>query len=152
MPIAVSADGLPVELDIKESAQGGTGPHGMLVGATGSGKSERLHTLVLALALTNSSETLNFILVDCKGGATFLGLDQLPHTSAVITNLAVESALVSRVQDALHDELIRRLVDGTAGLRPRHPDVQRARRAGPELRDPLHRDHRPLGGADLLDP
>ncbi|MGW1561922.1 type VII secretion protein EccCa [Streptomyces sp. NPDC002144] len=108
VPIAVSGDGRPVELDIKESAQGGTGPHGMLIGATGSGKSELLRTLVLSLALTNSSETLNFVLVDFKGGATFLGLDELPHTSAVITNLADEVALVSRMQDALHGELIRR--------------------------------------------
>ncbi|MFB8775230.1 type VII secretion protein EccCa [Streptomyces broussonetiae] len=108
VPIAVGSDGQPVELDIKESAQGGTGPHGMLIGATGSGKSELLRTLVLALALTNSSETLNFVLVDFKGGATFLGLDELPHVSAVITNLADEAALVSRMQDALHGELIRR--------------------------------------------
>jgi S-DNA-T family DNA segregation ATPase FtsK/SpoIIIE len=46
--------------------------------------------------------------VDFKGGATFLGLDELPHTSAVITNLADEAALVDRMQDALHGELIRR--------------------------------------------
>ncbi|MFC4034379.1 type VII secretion protein EccCa [Streptomyces polygonati] len=108
VPIAVGADGRAVELDIKESAQGGMGPHGMLIGATGSGKSELLRTLVLGLALTHSSETLNFVLVDFKGGATFLGLDELPHTSAVITNLADEAALVSRMQDALHGELIRR--------------------------------------------
>ncbi|MFG2956503.1 type VII secretion protein EccCa [Streptomyces sp. NPDC048291] len=108
VPVAVGADGRPVELDIKESAQGGMGPHGMLIGATGSGKSELLRTLVLGLALTNSSETLNFVLVDFKGGATFLGLDELPHTSAVITNLADEAALVERMQDALHGELIRR--------------------------------------------
>ncbi|WP_405461906.1 type VII secretion protein EccCa [Streptomyces sp. NBC_00101] len=108
VPIAVGREGRPVMLDIKESAQGGTGPHGMLIGATGSGKSELLRTLVLGLALTNSSETLNFVLVDFKGGATFLGLDELPHTSAVITNLADEVALVARMQDALHGELIRR--------------------------------------------
>jgi S-DNA-T family DNA segregation ATPase FtsK/SpoIIIE len=108
VPIAVGADGTPVELDIKESAQGGTGPHGMLIGATGSGKSELLRTLVLAMALTNSSETLNFVLVDFKGGATFLGLDELPHVSAVITNLADEASLVSRMRDALHGELMRR--------------------------------------------
>ncbi|MGW4034164.1 type VII secretion protein EccCa [Streptomyces sp. NPDC004838] len=108
VPIALGPGGEPVELDIKESAQGGTGPHGMLIGATGSGKSELLRTLVLALALTNSSETLNFVLVDFKGGATFLGLDELPHTSAVITNLADEVELVARMQDAVHGELIRR--------------------------------------------
>ncbi|NEE35622.1 secretion protein EccC, partial [Streptomyces sp. SID7982] len=73
VPIGISSEGRPVELDIKESAQGGMGPHGMLIGATGSGKSETLRTLVLALALTHSSDTLNFVLVDFKGGATFLG-------------------------------------------------------------------------------
>ena len=61
----------PVELDLKESAQDGMGPHGLLIGATGSGKSELLRTLVLALAATHSSEMLNFVLVDFKGGATF---------------------------------------------------------------------------------
>ncbi|PYC64869.1 secretion protein EccC [Micromonospora arborensis] len=108
VPIGINAEGTPVELDLKESALGGMGPHGMLIGATGSGKSELLRTLVLALATTHSSETLNFVLVDFKGGATFLGLDRLPHTSAVITNLADEAALVGRMQDALHGELVRR--------------------------------------------
>ncbi|MCC8338948.1 type VII secretion protein EccCa [Streptomyces sp. R1] len=137
VPIAVSADGLPVELDIKESAQGGTGPHGMLVGATGSGKSELLRTLVLALALTNSSETLNFVLVDFKGGATFLGLDRLPHTSAVITNLADESALVLRMQDALHGELMRRQeLLRSAGNYTSALEYEKARAGGADL-DPL---------------
>ena len=84
------------------------GPHGLLVGATGSGKSELLRTLVIGLAVTHSSERLNFVLVDFKGGATFLGLDRLPHTSAVITNLAEELPLVDRMYDALHGELVRR--------------------------------------------
>ncbi|RKN34136.1 type VII secretion protein EccCa [Micromonospora musae] len=108
VPIGIDATGQPVSLDLKESALGGMGPHGMLIGATGSGKSELLRTLVLALASTHSSETLNFVLVDFKGGATFLGLDRLPHTSAVITNLADEAALVGRMQDALHGEMVRR--------------------------------------------
>ena len=64
----------PVALDLKESAQGGSGPHGLCVGATGSGKSELLRTLVLGLAATHSSAELNLVLVDFKGGATFLGL------------------------------------------------------------------------------
>ncbi|MFJ4895953.1 type VII secretion protein EccCa [Streptomyces sp. NPDC088788] len=134
VPIAVSADGIPIELDIKESAQGGTGPHGMLIGATGSGKSELLRTLVLALALTNSSETLNFVLVDFKGGATFLGLDELPHTSAVITNLAGESAMVSRMQDALHGELMRRQeLLRAAGNYTSALDYEKARATGTPL-------------------
>ncbi|MEU2227599.1 type VII secretion protein EccCa [Streptomyces sp. NPDC018347] len=134
VPIAVGADGRAVELDIKESAEGGMGPHGMLIGATGSGKSELLRTLVLALALGHSSESLNFVLVDFKGGATFLGLDQLPHTSAVITNLAEEAALVSRMQDALHGELIRRQeLLRAAGNYTSALEYEKARAAGTPL-------------------
>ncbi|WP_354670956.1 type VII secretion protein EccCa [Actinomadura sp. DC4] len=108
VPIGVAADGRPVEMDIKESAQGGMGPHGLVIGATGSGKSELLRTLVLGLAVTHSSEVLNFVLVDFKGGATFLGLDTLQHVAAVITNLEDELPLVDRMYDALHGEMIRR--------------------------------------------
>ncbi|GAB1694892.1 type VII secretion protein EccCa [Krasilnikovia sp. M28-CT-15] len=108
VPIGMGADGGPVELDLKESAQDGMGPHGLLIGATGSGKSELLRTLVLALATTHSSESLNFVLVDFKGGATFASLDRLPHTAAVITNLADELPLVDRMVDAIDGELVRR--------------------------------------------
>jgi len=108
VPIGVGPVGEPVELDIKEAAQDGMGPHGLVIGATGSGKSELLRTLVLGLAVTHSSETLNFVLVDFKGGATFSRLDDLPHTSAVITNLADELSLVDRMKDAIEGELNRR--------------------------------------------
>jgi S-DNA-T family DNA segregation ATPase FtsK/SpoIIIE len=108
VPIGLGADGGAIELDLKESAQDGMGPHGLLIGATGSGKSELLRTLVLALAATHSSETLNFVLVDFKGGATFSSLDRLPHTAAVITNLADELPLVDRMVDAIDGELLRR--------------------------------------------
>lgn len=108
VPIGVGTDGQPVELDLKESAQDGMGPHGLLIGATGSGKSEVLRTLVLALVATHSSETLNLVLVDFKGGATFTSLDQLPHVAAVITNLADELVLVDRMVDAINGEMVRR--------------------------------------------
>ncbi|MGC4901974.1 type VII secretion protein EccCa [Micromonospora echinospora] len=108
VPIGVTEEGEVIELDLKESAQGGMGPHGLLIGATGSGKSELLRTLVCGLAATHSSEILNLVLVDFKGGATFLGMDKLPHTSAVITNLADELPLVDRMQDALNGEMTRR--------------------------------------------
>ncbi|MEU8472986.1 type VII secretion protein EccCa [Streptomyces sp. NPDC029006] len=108
VPIGVTEEGEVVELDLKESAQAGMGPHGMLIGATGSGKSELLRTLVIGLAATHSSEILNFVLVDFKGGATFLNTERLPHTSAVITNLADELPLVDRMQDSINGELIRR--------------------------------------------
>ncbi|GIG09244.1 type VII secretion protein EccCa [Catellatospora coxensis] len=133
VPIGVSANGTPVELDLKEAAQGGMGPHGMIIGATGSGKSELLRTLVLALTTTHTSEVLNVILVDFKGGATFLGLETLPHTSALITNLADELPLVDRMQEALQGELVRRQemlrTAGHSSLR----DYEKARAGGAPL-------------------
>ncbi|AEI11271.1 type VII secretion protein EccC [Cellulomonas gilvus] len=108
VPIGLTPQGQPVSLDIKESAQQGMGPHGLIIGATGSGKSEVLRTLVLALALTHSSEDLNFVLVDFKGGATFAGMADMPHVSAIITNLGEELTLVDRMQDALQGEMVRR--------------------------------------------
>ncbi|MGV0792782.1 type VII secretion protein EccCa [Mycolicibacterium sp. XJ1819] len=107
-PIGVSESGACVELDINEAARGGMGPHGLCVGATGSGKSELLRTLVLGLITANSPDALNLILVDFKGGATFLGMERARHTAAVITNLADESHLVSRMHDALTGEMMRR--------------------------------------------
>ncbi|MDN6199292.1 type VII secretion protein EccCb [Corynebacterium flavescens] len=108
VPIGLDDVGQPVYLDLKESAQGGMGPHGLCVGATGSGKSELLRSLVAALAASHSPEELNFVLVDFKGGATFLGCDVLPHTAAVITNLESEATLVERMQDAISGEMNRR--------------------------------------------
>jgi len=107
--IGVGATGQTVDLDLKEAARGGMGPHGLVVGATGSGKSELLRTLVLGLAMTHAPESLNFVLVDFKGGATFTRLDALPHTSAVITNLSDELSMVDRMKDAISGELHRRM-------------------------------------------
>ncbi|MBB4918681.1 type VII secretion protein EccCa [Streptosporangium saharense] len=134
VPIGLGVDGRLVELDIKESAQGGMGPHGLVIGATGSGKSELLRTLVLGLAITHSSEILNFVLVDFKGGATFLGLDTLSHVSAVITNLEDELPLVDRMYDALHGEMVRRQeLLRSAGNYASLRDYERAREQGVDL-------------------
>ncbi|WP_432827554.1 type VII secretion protein EccCb [Dactylosporangium sp. CA-092794] len=108
VPIGTDGEGEPVILDMKESAQGGSGPHGLVVGATGSGKSELMRTLVTALALTHSPELLSFVLVDFKGGATFASLVELPHVAGLITNLADDLALVDRMQAALQGEQQRR--------------------------------------------
>lgn len=107
-PIGYDGDGQPVVLDIKESAQGGSGPHGLIVGATGSGKSELLRTLATGLALTHSPETLSFVLIDFKGGAAFAPLAGLPHVSGLITNLADDAAMIDRVLAALMGEQQRR--------------------------------------------
>ena len=137
VPIGVGAEGEPVMLDIKEASQEGMGPHGLCVGATGSGKSELLRTLVLGLAVTHSSETLNFILADFKGGATFTGMADMPHTSAVITNLADELTLVDRMRDAITGELNRRQeLLRKAGNYANITDYEKARAAGAAL-DPM---------------
>jgi S-DNA-T family DNA segregation ATPase FtsK/SpoIIIE len=134
VPMGVGPDGTVVELDIKESAQDGMGPHGLLIGATGSGKSELLRTVVAALAIMNSSDDLNFVLVDFKGGATFASLDILPHTSAVITNLSDELPLVDRMQAAIAGELNRRqeLLRDAGNYVSRY-EYQKAREAGEKL-------------------
>ncbi len=134
VPIGVGPDGSAVEMDIKESAQDGMGPHGLLIGATGSGKSEFLRTLVLGLAATHSSELLNFVLVDFKGGATFASLDRLPHTSAVITNLEGQAGMVDRMGDAIVGEVMRRQeLLAKAGNFANLKDYEKARAGGAPL-------------------
>ncbi|MEO3747894.1 type VII secretion protein EccCa [Plantactinospora sp. B5E13] len=108
VPLGVDGDGEPVLLDLKESAQRGMGPHGLVVGATGSGKSELLRTLVTGLAARHSPELVSFVLIDFKGGATFAGVTELPHVSGLITNLADDLAMVDRVRVALQGEQQRR--------------------------------------------
>ncbi|GGZ39128.1 type VII secretion protein EccCa [Streptomyces poonensis] len=137
VPIGLGENGEPVMLDIKEASQEGMGPHGLCVGATGSGKSELLRTLVLGLAVTHSSETLNFVLADFKGGATFTGMGSMPHVSAVITNLADELTLVDRMRDSITGELTRRQeLLRQAGNYANITDYEKARAAGAPL-DPL---------------
>ncbi|MBT2385242.1 type VII secretion protein EccCa [Streptomyces sp. ISL-11] len=137
VPIGVGENGSPIMLDLKEAAQEGMGPHGLCVGATGSGKSELLRTLVLGLAVTHSSETLNFVLADFKGGATFSGMAELPHVAAVITNLADDLTLVDRMRDSITGELQRRqeLLRATGNYANLN-DYEKARAAGAPL-EPL---------------
>lgn len=134
VPIGVGENGEPVMLDLKEASQEGMGPHGLCVGATGSGKSEVLRTLVLGLAVTHSSETLNFILADFKGGATFAGMADMPHTAAVITNLADDLTLVDRMRDSIMGETQRRQeLLRSAGNYANLHDYEKARAAGAAL-------------------
>ena len=131
VPIGLNADTSTTYLDIKESAQFGMGPHGMLVGATGSGKSEVLRTLVLSLALTHSPDQLNFVLIDFKGGATFAGMEGMPHVASIITNLGEEASLVDRMQDALTGEMTRRQeLLRKAGNFPNVTEYEKARMNG----------------------
>ena len=137
VPIGITPNGQALELDIKESAEAGMGPHGLCIGATGSGKSEFLRTLVLAMITSHSPEALNLVLVDFKGGATFLGLEGVPHISAIITNLEDELILVDRMRDALAGEMNRRQeLLRAAGNFSNVTEYERARANGADL-DPL---------------
>ncbi|HZU46223.1 MAG TPA: type VII secretion protein EccCa, partial [Mycobacterium sp.] len=134
VPIGTRVDGAPVELDIKEAAEHGMGPHGLCIGATGSGKSELLRTVALGMLARHSPDVLNLVLIDFKGGATFLGLERAPHVAAVITNLSEEAPLVARMSDALAGEINRRQqILRRAGNLVSVDAYEHARRAGAQL-------------------
>jgi DNA segregation ATPase FtsK/SpoIIIE, S-DNA-T family len=139
VPIGVDPDMRPIYLDLKESALAGMGPHGLMVGATGSGKSELLRTLVCALALMHSPEVLSFVLVDFKGGASFASYATLPHVAGVVTNLADDLALVDRILAALGGEQKRRqemlAKAGNLGNVREYRALYRAGKLPPELAD-----------------
>ncbi|MFQ3534946.1 MAG: FtsK/SpoIIIE domain-containing protein [Aggregatilineales bacterium] len=90
VPIGNASFSAQQMLDLSERAHG---PHGIIGGTTGSGKSELLQTLVAALAIEHHPYLLNFLLIDYKGGATFNVFRRLPHTVGIITNLNEREAL-----------------------------------------------------------
>ncbi len=98
--VGMSSDGV-VELDLARD-----GPHVLIAGTTGSGKSELLRTIVIGLAARLPPSHLQFVFVDYKGGATFDGCAALPHTAGVVTDL--DGGLAERALASLDAELSRR--------------------------------------------
>lgn len=82
------------------------GPHGLVAGTTGSGKSELLQTLIASLAVGNRPDEMTFVLVDYKGGAAFKDCKDLPHTVGMVTDL--DGHLTTRALESLGAELRRR--------------------------------------------
>jgi S-DNA-T family DNA segregation ATPase FtsK/SpoIIIE len=82
------------------------GPHGLVAGTTGSGKSELLQTIIASLALANRPDALTFVLVDYKGGSAFKDCAELPHTVGMVTDL--DGHLTERALASLGAELRRR--------------------------------------------
>ncbi|OCI32543.1 ESX-1 secretion system protein EccCa1 [Oerskovia enterophila] len=103
LPVALGLDasGRPVLVDVVRD-----GPHALVAGTTGAGKSELLQSLVLGLALTTSPRDLAIALVDYKGGASFGGCVGLPHVVGQVTDL--EPGLAGRALAGLRAELRRR--------------------------------------------
>jgi S-DNA-T family DNA segregation ATPase FtsK/SpoIIIE len=101
VPLGTGTDGTPVRLDLVRD-----GPHLLVAGTTGSGKSELLQTLLLGLALTRSPADLALVLVDFKGGASLGACPGLPHVVGQVTDL--EPGLAARALSGLRAELRRR--------------------------------------------
>jgi S-DNA-T family DNA segregation ATPase FtsK/SpoIIIE len=100
-PVPIGRESLAVETVIALDEET-HGPHGMLAGTTGSGKSELLQTLICALVIEHDPRLLTLLLIDFKGGATFNVFADLPHTVGTVTNL--DSIRVSRALEALKAE------------------------------------------------
>ncbi len=95
-------------LDMKSLDEGGDGPHGVMSGTTGSGKSTLVRTVIESLMLGHPPEELQFVLADLKGGSAVKPFNGVPHVSRIITDLEEDQALMERFLDALWGEIARR--------------------------------------------
>lgn len=110
----------------------GYGPHGLIGGMTGSGKSELLKTLILSFAMTHHPYDLNFALIDYKGGGAFDEFRDLPHVVGIITDIQNHADYGTRVVQSLSWEVKRRekiLADARRefGLTTAHIDEYRTK-------------------------
>jgi S-DNA-T family DNA segregation ATPase FtsK/SpoIIIE len=96
-----AGDAGPLTVDLARD-----GPHGLVAGTTGSGKSELLQTLIASLAVANQPDLMNFVLIDYKGGSAFKDCARLPHTVGMVTDL--DGHLTERALASLAAELHRR--------------------------------------------
>lgn len=103
VPIGVNNLGDLFNLDLHEKYHG---PHGLVAGMTGSGKSELIMTYILSLAINYHPYEVAFILIDYKGGGMAKAFEKLPHTAGIITNL--DGASVNRSLVSIQSELKRR--------------------------------------------
>lgn len=121
------SDGQVVYLDLPSE-----GPHGLIAGTTGSGKSELMRCLVTSLAFTASPERLNFVLIDYKGGSAFDACASLPHVVGMVTDLDErlgERALVClRAELAYREQFLRNAQVSSIG--ELHPGQSPLRAAG----------------------
>ena len=108
VPIGVTTTGEPLVFDLKDEAEGGMGPHGLMIGMTGSGKSQTLMSILLALLTTHPADRLIVIYADFKGEAGADSFRNFPQVVAVISNMAEKKSLADRFADTLRGEVARR--------------------------------------------
>ncbi len=109
-PIGASATGA-FTVDMKKD-----GPHALVAGTTGSGKSELLQSIIASLSVGNRPDAMTFVLIDYKGGAAFKDCVRLPHTVGMVTDL--DGHLTERALQSLNAELKRReLLLGAVGAK-----------------------------------
>ncbi|HWT48102.1 MAG TPA: type VII secretion protein EccCa, partial [Mycobacterium sp.] len=108
VPIGVTATGEPLIFDLKDEAEGGMGPHGLMIGMTGSGKSQTLMSILLSLLTTHPADRLIVIYADFKGEAGADSFRNFPQVVAVISNMAEKKSLADRFADTLRGEVARR--------------------------------------------
>ena len=101
--VGVGSNGEPLVLDVHEKRHG---PHGLIAGMTGSGKSEFIMTYILSLAVTYAPDEVAFVLIDYKGGGMANAFADLPHVAGTVTNL--DGAAVNRSLVSIQSELKRR--------------------------------------------
>ncbi|GII61288.1 cell division protein FtsK [Sphaerisporangium krabiense] len=100
VPIGVGPEG-PFSVDLRTD-----GPHALVAGTTGAGKSELLQTLICSLAVANRPDEMTFVLIDYKGGAAFKECVRLPHTVGMVSDL--DEHLTQRALSSLAAEIRRR--------------------------------------------
>ena len=109
-PIGIDSTGRPIILDIHEKYHG---PHGLIAGATGSGKSEFIITYILSLAINYHPDDVAFVLIDYKGGGLAGAFQKknikLPHLVGTITN--IDKIGLQRSLDSIQSELRRRQIE-----------------------------------------
>lgn len=110
--IGIGTGNRPVVLDISEKMHG---PHGLIAGTTGSGKSETIQTFILSLILNYSPDEVAFILIDYKGGGMAAAFEGIPHLAGIITNLGgdtgegeIDENLTRRALISIKSEIKRR--------------------------------------------